>query len=39
MQCLVQYLDSASGGFTHRPWPRAPRFWGSAQLFPMTTQC
>jgi len=24
-------------GFTHRPWPRAPRFWGSAQLLPMTT--
>jgi len=22
----------------NRPWPRAPRFWGPAQLFSMTTQ-
>jgi len=27
-----------SDRFTHRPWPsRAPRFWGPAQLLPMTT--
>ena len=26
-----------SGGFTHRPWPRARRFWGPAELLPMTT--
>jgi len=25
-----------SDGFTHRSWPRAPRFWGPAQLLPMT---
>jgi len=24
-----------SDGFTHRRWPWSPRFWGSAQLFPM----
>jgi len=27
----------SSNGFTYRPWPRAPRFWGPAQLLPMTT--
>jgi len=21
-------LALGSDGFTHRPWPRAPRFWG-----------
>ena len=27
-------------GFTHRPWPRAPRFWGPrATIFSMMTQC
>jgi len=27
-------------GFTHRPWPRAPRFWGPrATIFSMTIQC
>jgi len=26
-----------SDGFTHRPLPRALRFWGPAQLLPMTT--
>jgi len=25
----------SSNGFTYRPWPRAPRFWGPAQLLPM----
>jgi len=22
----------------HRPWPRAPRFWGPVQFLPMTNQ-
>jgi len=26
-----------SDGFTHRPWPRALRFCGPAQLLPMMT--
>ena len=29
---------TSSDGFTYRPWLRAPRLWGIAQLFPMTTQ-
>jgi len=32
-------FSNSSDGFTHRPWPRAPRFWSPEQLFPMTTQC
>jgi len=34
---ILQSGTVVSDGFTHRPWPRDPRFWGPAQLLPMTT--
>jgi len=28
---VTQSITITSDGFTHRPWPRAPRVWGPAQ--------
>jgi len=34
---ILLSVTVVSDGFTHRPWPGVPRFWGPAQLLPMTT--
>jgi len=37
-KCLHLWSRHPGDEFTHRPWPRAARFWGPAQLLPMTTR-
>jgi len=34
---ILLSVTVVSDGFTHSPWPRAPRLWGPAQLLLMTT--